>query len=165
MRTATTPADLDEVRRLFRAFLAWHRERHVDDLDLIDTYFDDRAFEQELSDLPGKYAPPDGSLLLARVAGAGVGCVAARRLDDQTCEMKRMFVEPRARGRGVARALSESLIEGAREAGYATMFLDTSVRQAEARSLYASLGFEEVASYYEVPDDVRDWLVFYRLDL
>ena len=65
----------------------------------------------------------------------------------------------------MARALSESLIEGAREAGYATMFLDTSVRQAEARSLYASLGFEEVAPYYEVPDDVRDWLVFYRLDL
>lgn len=71
MRTATTPADLDEVRRLFRAFLVWHRERHVGDLDLIDTYLDDRAFEQELSALPGKYAPADGSLLLAPVAGAG----------------------------------------------------------------------------------------------
>lgn len=62
-------------------------------------------------------------------------------------------------------ALSESLVEGVRESGYATMFLDTSVRQAEARSLYASLGFEEVAPYYEVPTTCAPWLVFYRLDL
>jgi putative acetyltransferase len=64
-----TEADLDDVRRLFRAFLAWHRERHTDDLALIDAYFDDTAWEAELAGLPGAYGPPDGALLLARKAG------------------------------------------------------------------------------------------------
>jgi hypothetical protein len=68
VRLAETEADLDDVRRLFRAFLAWHRERHTDDLALIDAYFDDEAWEAEVAGLPGAYGPPDGALLLAREA-------------------------------------------------------------------------------------------------
>ncbi|MGH1564029.1 GNAT family N-acetyltransferase [Mumia sp. DW29H23] len=163
VRAATTPADLDEARRLFRAFVSWHRERHVDDRDLIDAYFDDAAFERELAGLPGAYAEPDGSLLLAWEDDRALGCVASRRLADATCEMKRMFVDPAGRHRGVGTALGEAVVAQARSAGYRAMYLDTSVRQGEAMALYRRLGFVEVEPYYALPPPLRDWLVFFRL--
>jgi hypothetical protein len=82
-----TTEDLDAVRGLIRAFVAWHRERHRDDLHLIDAYFDAGAFEAELAGLPGAYEP----LLLARVEGEPAGCVALKALDADTCEMKRLY--------------------------------------------------------------------------
>jgi putative acetyltransferase len=160
-----TPSDLDAVRTLMRAFIAWHRERHVQDLALIDAYFAAAAFEEELATLPGVYLPPSGDLLLARVAGDPAGCVAMRRLDAQTCEMKRMFVYPRFHGMGVGKALAQKLITDARAAGYSAMKLDTSIRQAEASGLYRHLGFETIPPYYEVSDRMREWLVFMALRL
>ena len=161
----TSAAELDHVRDLMRAFIAWHRARHQQDLDLIDSYFDAAAFEEELAALPGKYAPPRGQLFLATVDGAPAGCVALREIDATRCEMKRMFVTPGAQGRGAGRALGTELIRAARAQGYASMYLDTSTRQTEALSLYRSLGFAEVEPYYQAPQGVRDWLIFMRLDL
>lgn len=162
---AASPDQLDATRALMRAFVAWHRERHVEDLELIDSYFDGQAFEAELAALPGKYAPPRGRLLLATVGGRPAGCVALREIDEGACEMKRMFVNPEVRGQGVGRALGEAVIQAAREAGYRTMLLDTSFRQAEAQALYRRLGFREIEPYYALPDRLRDWLVFMALDL
>jgi putative acetyltransferase len=162
---ALDPLHVDQVRELFRAFVDWHRARHVDDLRLIDEYFDPEAFEAELAGLPGKYARPTGRLLLALHDGEPAGCVALRGLDSNACEMKRMFVTPRLHGGGVGRALAAAVIAEARAQGYETMWLDTSVRQAEARALYRSLGFDVVSSYYELPPDLVDWLVFMRKDL
>jgi GNAT superfamily N-acetyltransferase len=162
---AESEADLDAVRRLFRAFVAWHRERHTGDAHLIDAYFDDAAWERELAGLPGDYAPPGGSLLLAREAGVALGCVAAHPLDDETSEMKRLFVAPTARHHGAGRALAEELLTRARAGGYRRMVLDTSVRQTEAIVLYRSLGFVECEAYYDVPEQLLGWLVFFRLDL
>src|SRR3954470_10311885 len=108
VRRAETDQDLDEVRRLLSAFLAWHRERHTDDLDLIDAYFDGAAYQREIDGLPGAYASPDGALLVCWEAGLALGCVALKRLDDESCEMKRMFVAPTARGRGAGRALADA---------------------------------------------------------
>ncbi len=153
-------ADLDHVRDLMRAFIGWHRARHQQDLALIDSYFDAAAFEEELATLPGKYAPPHGELFLATVAGAPAGCVALRGIDATRCEMKRMFVYPEYQGRGVGRALGDAVLSAGRAAGYRTMLLDTSIRQAEAQALYRRLGFREVAPYYELSEDLRDWLVF-----
>ena len=87
--------ELDDVRDLMRAFVAWHRDRHVDDLHLIDRYFDDAEFEAELAGLPGTYAPPKGHLLIAYVDDQAAGCVALRDLGEDACEMKRMFVPVR----------------------------------------------------------------------
>ncbi|HEV2643863.1 MAG TPA: GNAT family N-acetyltransferase [Candidatus Elarobacter sp.] len=148
------------MRDLMRAFIGWHRARHQQDLALIDSYFDAAAFEVELATLPGKYAPPRGQLFLATVDGAPAGCVALREIDATRCEMKRMFVYPEYHGRGVGRALGEAVLGAGQAAGYETMLLDTSFRQAEAQALYRRLGFREVAPYYELPEDLRDWLIF-----
>jgi GNAT superfamily N-acetyltransferase len=165
VRPPETEKDLDEVRRLFQAFVTWHRQRHTDDLELIDAYFDGTAYQREIDGLPGAYAPPDGALLMCEEAGLAVGCVALKRLDEHACEMKRMFVPHTARGRGVGRALATAIVERAREAGYREMYLDTSVRQTEAIDLYRDLGFEEVGPYYDVPEEMTGWLVFFRLEL
>jgi ribosomal protein S18 acetylase RimI-like enzyme len=158
-------ADLEEVRRLFRAFVAWHRERHTSDAHLIDAYFDDTAWQRELAGLPGDYGAPGGSLLLARQAGVVLGCIAAQPLDDETIEMKRLFVAPTARHHGAGRALAEELLTRARAGGYRRMMLDTSVRQTEAIALYRSLGFVECEAYHDVPEQLLGWLAFFRLDL
>ena len=162
---ATAPPQLDAVRELMRAFMAWHRERHTEDLHLIDAYFDAAALEEELATLPGPYAPPSGRLLLATFDGESAGCVALRPIDAQRCEMKRMFVYPRFQGKGIGLALAQSVIEQARSSGYRAMLLDTSIRQAEAQALYSRLGFEVIPPYYELPAELRDWLVFMELAL
>jgi len=165
VQTPSTPEEIDATRALIRAFVAWHRARHQQDLDLIERYFDAAAFEEELADLPQKYGPPDGALLLATLDGERAGCVALHRIDATTCEMKRMFVRPDMHGRGIGRALADTILGEARRLGYSSMVLDTSVRQKEAQSLYRRLGFEPTEPYYDMPDDVRDWLVFMRRDL
>jgi GNAT superfamily N-acetyltransferase len=162
---ATTDDQLNHVRDLIRAFVAWHRQRHHEDLALIDQYFDAKAFEEELATLPGKYAPPKARLQLALYNDQPAGCIALRELDARTCEMKRMFVYPELQGKGIGRALAETLIREAQTIGYTRMQLDTSVRQVEAQNLYRSLGFKEIAPYYELPEELKSWLVFMELSL
>jgi GNAT superfamily N-acetyltransferase len=165
VRPAETEGEIEEVRRLFRSFLSWHRQRHTEDLALIEAYFDDAAYDTEIEGLPGAYAPPDGALLVCWESGLALGAVAMKRRDEHSCEMKRMFVPAMARGRGAGRALAEAVIAQARAAGYRRMYLDTSVRQTEAIALYRDLGFVEVEPYDEVPEELLGWLAFYRLDL
>lgn len=160
-----TREQLDHVRALMRAFVAWHRERHREDLHLIDSYFDAAAFEFELEGLPGKYVPPRGALLLAMAGDSPAGCVALREIDDRTCEMKRMFVYPEFQGQGIGRALADAVIREARSLGYRTMYLDTSIRQAEAQSLYSGMGFKKIEPYYDLPESLKNWLVFMELPL
>ena len=166
IRDAESDIDLDEVRRLFRDFVAWHAQRQAQNLGLVAAYFDDDAWEAELAGLPGVYAAAQGgALLLATLDGAATGCVALRQLDDESCEMKRMYVDDTGRGRGVGRVLGEGVIQRAHDLGYAAMYLDTSIEQHEAIALYRSLGFEEVEPYYDVAPAMRGWLTFFRLVL
>ncbi len=165
VRQVETEGDLEHARRLLRSFLVWHRERHSDDLDLIEAYFDGPAYEREIDGLPGPYAPPDGALLLCWDAEIALGCGAFRRIDAQRCEMKRMFVAPTARHTGAGRALATALIEHATDAGYRQMCLDTSVRQQEAITLYRDLGFVETPPPHDVPAAMQDWLVFFSREL
>jgi len=79
--------------------------------------------------------------------------------------MKGMFVDEALQGRGVGHALGQAIIDEARASGYRTMYLDTSIRQHEARTLYRRLGFFDTEPYYELPRDLRDWLAFMRLSL
>jgi len=162
---ATTPDELNEVRKLMRAFVDWHRERHRAESSLIDQYFDPVMFEAELSALPGKFSRPNGRLLLARYQNRPAGCIALRDLDGGACEMKRMFVYPEYHGKGIGRSLAETIIMQAKEIGYSVMRLDTGARQIEAQTLYRDLGFRTTDPYYDLPADLRSWLVFMELDL
>jgi GNAT superfamily N-acetyltransferase len=165
VQVPVTLEQLNQVRSLMRSFIAWHKDRHREDMHFIDAYFDAEAFEQELASLPGKYAPPHGQLLLATVDGAPAGCVALREIDSASCEMKRMFVYVQFHGKGVGRALAEAIINEAKTLGYRTMRLDTSNRQNEAKGLYQRLGFKPIEPYYELPEDMKNWLVFMELSL
>ncbi|MES2937606.1 MAG: GNAT family N-acetyltransferase [Pseudomonadota bacterium] len=162
---AITPTQLDAVRRLMRAFVGWHGDRHGEYRNLLDQYFDPEKFEAELSDLPGKFVPPRGRLLVATDEGTPVGCVALRDLGGEVCEMKRLFVSAQYQGRGAGLALAKAVIEEARSIGYRTMRLDTGPKSIEAQTIYRKLGFKDIAPYYELDDQMKNWLVFMELNL
>lgn len=109
-------------------------------------------FDQELQNLPGDYAPPDGRLLLAIEDGQLAGCIALRTLEPGVCEMKRLFLRPAYRGKGLGRVLVDSIIDEARNLGYTHMRLDTLPgRTDKAIALYRSFGFQEIGPYRENP--------------
>jgi ribosomal protein S18 acetylase RimI-like enzyme len=110
-----------------------------------------QGFSQELAELPGNYAPPEGALFIAEIGGQPAGCVALRRIGDGVCEMKRHYVRPEFRGRGVGRALSDAVIAVARVAPYAALRLDTLSSMKSAVALYRSIGLGEVPAYYDNP--------------
>ena len=104
-------------------------------------------FDKELESLPGDYAPPGGGLLLVWYDSKVAGCVALRQIDLEVCEMKRMYVKPGFRGKGIGRKLALAIIEEALKIGYKKMKLDTLPVMKEAIALYRSLGFKETEAY------------------
>lgn len=110
-----------------------------------------QGFDREVAELPGDYTPPAGRLLVARDDGTAVACVALRRLDAATCEMKRLYVRPAQRGLGLGRALAGAVIDEARRIGYRRMRLDTLPSMTEAAALYERLGFQEIEPYTANP--------------
>ena len=136
IRPADLPADLPVVRELFREY--------VEALG-IDLAFQD--FAAELQQLPGKYAPPQGRLLVAWDGGQPVGCVALRPLDGTRCEMKRLYVRPAMRSIQLGRRLAERICDEARQAGYRQICLDTLPTMSSAIRLYMALGFHPIEPY------------------
>ncbi len=116
-------------------------------------------FEEELSTLPGKYAPPKGRLYLASLDEQVIGCIALRPLEENKCEMKRFYVRPQYRGQKAGRALVTKLIEEAKTIGYRQMFLDTVPSQQIAQTLYGSLGFYKIEPYCYNPIEGTLYLV------
>ncbi len=137
-------AHLDTVREIFREYAQGLG---------VDLCF--QGFDQELADLPGDYAPPRGTLLLALVDGSVAGCCALRPLDSSdypnAAEMKRLYVRKAFRGFGLGRRLAEATLDAARLGGYASVLLDTLSDMEAARALYGELGFEEIPPYYHNP--------------
>jgi GNAT superfamily N-acetyltransferase len=142
---ASTPEDLDTIRTLFREY---------QDFLQVDLCF--QSFDEELDSLPGKYAVENnGGLYVLENGEEAIGCVAYYRVNETTCELKRLYVRPQFHGAGLGRALMERAIEDATRDGYQTMILDTLRRLEGAGKLYARFGFEEIEPYnYNPQDDV-----------
>lgn len=132
--------DLEEVRTLFDEYAR-----------SLPFCLDFQDFDRERAGLPGAYLRPRGRLLLARVDGRAAGCVALRAWDDESGEVKRLFVHPAYRGQGVGRALAEAIAAAGREAGYRRLVLDTIDTMTEAIALYRSLGFSSIPPYRPNP--------------
>ena len=106
-----------------------------------------QGFAAELAALPSPYVPPSGALLIAKVNGDTAGCVAMRRIDEHTGEMKRLYVRPEFRSFGLGRYLIDAVVLAARGAHYAALRLDTLPSMTAAQGLYRKLGFVEIPAY------------------
>ena len=133
--------DVRSARELFEEYAAW--------LGLNLCF---QNFDKELTELPGDYVPPSGRLFLAIEDDQIAGCVAVRKIEDATCEMKRLYVRPAFRGLGLGITLIETVIDAAREIGYQRMRLDTLPgKMDQAIAMYCSLGFKNIDPYYDNP--------------
>ena len=150
--TPISKSDIESVRQLFRDYARSLK---------VDLCF--QNFESELACLPGEYAEPRGALLVALRGEAMAGCCAMRPLDNvdypNASEMKRLFVRPAFRGKGVGRLLAEAVMNSARQANYDHILLDTLSEMETARALYNELGFVEVAPYYFNPLEGAHYLM------
>jgi putative acetyltransferase len=141
MTQASSPAQIAQVRELFLEY--------AQSLGFSLCF---QNFDQELAGLPGDYRPPEGRLLLAEYEGQVAGCVALHKLEPGICEMKRLYLRPAFRGKGLGRKLAEVILEEARSIGYERLRLDTvGPVMKDAVALYRTLGFREIAPYRANP--------------
>lgn len=138
---ASSTEEIQHARQLFEEYAGW-----------LGFNLCFQNFDKELATLPGDYAPPNGRLFLAIDGEDVMGCVALRKIGERVGEMKRLYVRPAFRGRGLGRILTEKLITEAKQIGYASVRLDTLPgKMDQAIAMYRSLGFQEIAPYYQSP--------------
>jgi ribosomal protein S18 acetylase RimI-like enzyme len=135
-----TGADIPHVREMLREYVEWIG---------LDLAF--QEIDAELSGLPGEYAPPRGALFVAVEGERHLGMIALRPLDGTFAEMKRLYVRPEARGRGLARRLIARLCDEGKRLNYTELRLDTLPKMGEAQALYETYGFVDIEPYYETP--------------
>jgi len=110
-----------------------------------------QSFDDETEHLHEKYGAPGGGIYIVSVDGEDAGCIAFRRLDDETCELKRVFLRDRYRGLGLGRKMMERVLTDSRAAGYKVMLLDTLPVLSDALGMYDKLGFERTEKYNDNP--------------
>ena len=141
IQQAASPAQIGQARELFLEY--------AQSLGFSLCF---QHFDKELAELPGDYAPPSGRLLLAEFEGELAGCVALHKFEANICEMKRLYLRPKFRGKGLGRVLAETIIAAAQTIGYKTMRLDTvEPVMKNAVAMYGRLGFREIAPYRANP--------------
>jgi GNAT superfamily N-acetyltransferase len=134
------PDDMADVRAMMREYVDWIG---------LDLAF--QEIDAELDGLPGEYAPPRGALLVTADGDRLAGMIALRPLGAEVCEMKRLYVRPAARGRGLARQLILRILDEARRLNHAEVRLDTLPMMGGAQALYEALGFIDIPPYYDTP--------------
>ncbi|KIN72835.1 GNAT family N-acetyltransferase [Sulfitobacter guttiformis] len=165
IRPVTTSADLDAVRQL-----CWDYRSHIasaspQDAKLTEIFYPVPKYTTLMEGLARTHARPHGMILIAVHDAMSAGCAMSHALDPETCEIKRMYVTPRARGNGIARKLLEVLLDQARKDGFSRVQLDTSKNLVPARALYASMGLSERGPYGDIPAIALPHLVFFEASL
>lgn len=139
--------EADHMRALFSEYT----QMLIDNDPEFAGYLKLQNYDEELEHLESKYGMPKGRLYLAKYGNEAAGCVGLRPMDDKCCEMKRLYVRPEYRGKGIAGILAEKIIKDAREIGYQSMVLDTLPFLKGAVHLYEKLGFYEIEPYNNSP--------------
>ncbi|BBF43720.1 histone acetyltransferase HPA2 and related acetyltransferases [Lachnospiraceae bacterium KM106-2] len=150
--------DGDTIRELFQEYTALLIENDPS----FGKYLEIQNYDSELEHLEQKYGLPEGRLYLAKVNGKNAGCIGIKKINENACEMKRLYVRPEFRGKKIAGHLIERIIEDAKQIGYQTMLLDTLPFLKGAIHLYQKYGFYEISSYNNSPMDTS---IYMRLDL
>lgn len=162
---ATSTLDVAAFGGLISEYVAWCRERYKNDTWLVEMAFGHQGLDAELLHLTDIYGPPNGRMLVAEDALEILGGVALKRVDDETCEMKRLFVRSAANGRGLGRKLCLALMQAAVRDGYSRMRLDTTRDMVEAINLYKSFGFRIVDPFIAYPERMQPMVVFMERSL
>lgn len=147
LKIVTAYDRIEQLRPLF----ADYTKMLVENQPGFDHYLQLQKYDDEYLDPGKKYPLPDGRLYLALDNGEAAGCVALRRFDERSCEMKRLYVDPAYRDRGIGEALVRKLLDEAKAMGYSRMLLDTLPVLAAAMRLYEKLGFKVTAPHGESP--------------
>jgi len=157
-----TDKDFETAKTLFAEYLDFLKEEFCEyaDVPWLVQYYQD--FEEEIDNLPDRYKQPEGSILLAKYNGQPAGCVGLREVSSGVCEMKRLYVRPKYRRKGIGTALCEALMDQAKKVGYTYMRLATALEVP--KTLYKSIGFKGIEPYRDIPSEIKD-VVFMELKL
>lgn len=158
-------ADLAAVRALCWEYRAALAALGPFDAAIVDLFYPADAYGRLMDRLAEEHAPPAGGIVLARAAGAPVGCGMFHTLAPGTAEIKRVFVRETARGAGAGRAIVTALVGRCRAAGFRRIVLDTSRPLKAAQALYRGLGFTPRGPYQPVPEIARGHLLFFEMEL
>lgn len=139
----------EDIRRLFTEYTSLLIAGDAE----FEKYLLLQNYDEEIAHLEHKYGPPAGRLYLALMDESVAGCVALRKLDEERCEMKRLYVRPEFQGQGIGRMLTEQVLEDARSIGYQKILLDTFPFLTHAVTMYRHMGFEEIPKYNDSPMD------------
>ena len=142
-------SEQEKVVELFREYT----DMLVENDPVFASYLELQNFDHELEDLQKKYAPPKGRLFVAMLGEKAAGCIGLIDLNGEGCELKRLYVKPEYRGRGLARELTRLILDEGKKAGYDYMLLDTLPFLGAAQALYRSVGFYEIEKYNNSPMD------------
>ena len=156
--------DVQAVKELFWEYFTWANDMNAQEFGLrMDIA---KMLEEDMADL-GKFMPPDGRLLLAQEDDLVAGCVCLKKLKPSIGEVKRLYVKPAFRRKGIGKMLVGKLLDESRKTGYETIRLDSTRYMVHAHNLYRSFGFHEIAPYAEseIPNEYRAHWIFMELPL
>lgn len=164
IRDARLPDDIASIRQLWTDYLTWGNEK-MQSLHGVHPHNPNEAVELDIK-MINKFLPPDGRLMLAFIDNKACGIGGLKKINEETGEIKRMYVDPSFRKIGAGRAILQALLNASKEKGYKKVRLDSPKFMEAAHALYRSFGFRDIPVYAEVeiPEEFRKYLLFMELN-